>query len=42
MIAPSVEECREMLVPLYLIDNRELLAIFGLDDTTDDSVDERK
>lgn len=41
-IAPSVEECRAMLVPLYLIDNRELLGIFGHDDTTDVTVDERK
>ncbi|KEY73545.1 hypothetical protein S7711_03704 [Stachybotrys chartarum IBT 7711] len=39
-IAPSVEECRAMLVPLYLIDNKELLAIFEHDDTTKITADE--
>ncbi|KAI0545209.1 dipeptidyl peptidase III [Xylaria curta] len=39
-IATSVEECRAMLVPLYLIDNAELLSIFGYDDKTDITADE--
>ncbi|KAJ8131320.1 hypothetical protein O1611_g2308 [Lasiodiplodia mahajangana] len=34
-IATSVEECRAMLVPLYLIDNEELLSIFSYDDKTE-------
>ncbi|KAI0102846.1 dipeptidyl peptidase III [Nemania sp. FL0031] len=33
-LATSIEECRAMLVSLYLIDNKELLSIFGHDDTT--------
>lgn len=31
-----------MLVSLYLIDNKELVGIFGHDDTTDVTADERK
>ena len=41
-IAPSVEECRAMLVPLYLIDNKELLSIFGYDDKSVVKADERE
>ena len=41
-IAPSVEECRAMLIPLYLIDNKELLSIFGYDDSTEITADDRE
>lgn len=41
-IAPSVEECRAMLVPLYLIDSKELLSIFGYDHTTEITADDRE
>ncbi|KAI4685081.1 hypothetical protein J4E81_008893 [Alternaria sp. BMP 2799] len=41
-IANSVEECRAILMSAYLIDNREILAIFGYDEhsalTADDLV----
>ncbi|EKJ79605.1 hypothetical protein FPSE_00290 [Fusarium pseudograminearum CS3096] len=33
--APSIEECRAMLVPLYLIDDKQLLSIFGYNETSD-------
>ncbi len=39
-IAPSVEECRATLVVQYLIDVKELLAIFGYDDTSPVTADE--
>ena len=40
-IGHSVEECRAMLVALYLISNKELLFIFGYDDTTEITPDDR-
>lgn len=41
-IAPSVEECRAMLIPLYLIDNKELLSIFGYDEKSGVTAGERE
>lgn len=39
-IAPSVEECRATLVSEYLIDNKDLLAIFGFTDTSSITADD--
>jgi dipeptidyl-peptidase-3 len=39
-IAQSVEECRVVLMSAYLIDNKELLSIFGYDEATKLSADE--
>ncbi|KAG8163231.1 hypothetical protein KVR01_006528 [Diaporthe batatas] len=39
-IATSVEECRAEVMSLYLMDNKELLSIFGHDDTAPISADE--
>lgn len=33
-IAGSVEECRAEVMSMYLMDNKELLSMFGYDDTT--------
>lgn len=41
-LAGTVEECRAILVSEYLMDNKELLAIFGYTDTSDITADERK
>lgn len=40
-IATTVEECRAILVSQYLIDNKELLSIFGYTDTSSITVDNR-
>jgi dipeptidyl-peptidase-3 len=39
-IAQSVEECRAILMSAYLVDNKELLRIFGYDEATKLSADE--
>ncbi|KAI4612470.1 hypothetical protein J4E80_007204 [Alternaria sp. BMP 0032] len=38
-IANSVEECRAILMSAYLIDNKDLLAIFGYDEKTELTAD---
>lgn len=40
-IAGSVEECRAELLSFYLMDNKDLLSIFGHDDTTSITAKER-
>ena len=37
-LATSLEECRAMLVSYYLADNKELLSLFGYNDTTTSTV----
>ncbi|KAF4992902.1 hypothetical protein FGRMN_6845 [Fusarium graminum] len=39
-IAPSVEECRAEAMSLYLMDNKELLSMYGYDDSTDITADD--
>lgn len=41
-LATSVEECRAMLVSYYLADDKDILTVFGYDDSTDLSADDRK
>lgn len=41
-IAMSVEETRATLISEYLIDNKEMLAIFGYDDSTQPTADESR
>lgn len=38
-IATTVEECRATLVSLFLVDNKELLSIFGYNDSTSITAD---
>lgn len=40
-IAGSVEECRAEVLSLYLMDSKELLSVFGYDDTTSITAEER-
>ena len=40
-LAGTVEECRAILISEYLMDNKELLDIFGYTDTSDITADER-
>lgn len=40
-LAGTVEECRAILMSEYLMDNKELLGIFGYTDTSDITADER-
>lgn len=41
-LATSVEECRAMLMSYYLADDKDILAVFGYDDSTNLSADDRK
>lgn len=41
-LAGTVEECRAILVSEYLMDNKELLEIFGYTDTSEITAEERK
>ncbi|KAF9770755.1 hypothetical protein IL306_011624 [Fusarium sp. DS 682] len=37
-VTPSVEECRAEVMSLYLMDNKELLSMYGFDESTDITV----
>ncbi|KAJ5709381.1 dipeptidyl-peptidase 3 [Penicillium malachiteum] len=39
-LAPTVEECRAFLVPNYLADNMEILALFGYDESSTPTADD--
>lgn len=41
-LAPTVEECRAFLVANYLADNREILALFGYDQNSTPTADDRE
>lgn len=41
-LAPTVEECRAFLVAYYLADNKDILALFGYDDKSTPTADERE
>lgn len=41
-LSTTVEECRAILVSEYLMDNKELLDIFGYTDVSDITADDRK
>jgi dipeptidyl-peptidase-3 len=41
-LAGTVEECRAILVSEYLMDNKELLGIFGYTDTSEITTEDRK
>jgi len=41
-IAPSVEECRATLISEYLMDSKELLSIFGYDENSSVTADDRQ
>lgn len=41
-LAPTVEECRAFLMAIYLLDNLEILKLFGFDENSTPSVDDSK
>lgn len=41
-LAPTVEECRAFLVANYLADNKDILALFGYDQNTKPTSDDRE
>jgi dipeptidyl-peptidase-3 len=41
-LAPTVEECRAFLVANYLADNRNILALFGYDENSTPTADDRE
>ena len=41
-LAGTVEECRAILVSEYLMDNKDLLSIFGYTNTSEITADDRK
>jgi dipeptidyl-peptidase-3 len=41
-LAPSVEECRAFLIADFLTDNKEILALFGYDEESTPSADDRE
>lgn len=41
-LATSVEECRAMLVSYYLVDDKEVLSMFGYTDTSTITADDRQ
>lgn len=41
-LAPTVEECRAFLFAYYFIDNKDILSIFGYDENSSPTADDRE